>query len=1113
MNKYCECASTFTRTFTEAHNNLCPTCGKNLVARVNFNDDPPKFHSPEKRKNSHYQNNQSKPESLGVDNLSFTDCSSACHCLVKPSNGQFCVVCGGKEPLYSNFKQENQIYTNSFSDEPPHSSLNSPPIYIDPLNQHIYDNPRILRNNTQTPPNNIVELTDDDSSPENTDTENDTEEDSDTTNDDENIVNGGDQLLNDPQDLELNMEHFAQLYGLRPPRFESRKSDVRKFFQRYNHFLLQHPNWEDNQKVGYLSNLVDDEGLDFVDALPEDVRANYDNTQQAFIDHYAAIEPPSTQWSLITKRKQTPTETVTEYHDDLIRMAARIQVPAESLLLIFLEGLPKTTKLYIALHPNQPQNITQALTLAKTYQTVTGTPKSTQELLHKFKDEPSASPISNANTVFHTKLQSQIDKFSDKLDRIDANMLNTHPYSQNHNTLREPNPTIITGTNIPSIQNKRIPPENNQENYIPYSATILNTDNLYQINMQQQIDIISEKLDTLIQSSNHVEKYPQSHIQPFEYPHNQQTQHITQQRQPFPCDSPDPLNTPIYPTTPKPLMSIPTDNSWHHQTSSTFNSQHKQRQQWGPNHNIYYETPNDLQQPALQEDPNLTGQIFEKHNDHHNDTTQTKCDKEIPFCNWIRTEKNTSSYYNKQKRPARKNKPTNYYNKHIHKNVHSVNKFNPNSFANGAGTNYYFSNNFDENSSHGPDYRNSPTDQLKNTSCRFSKNKRTGHFHTNKHRNITNAKLQTNSACNNPRKCVINNDPQIKITRIGDQGNTLDATNQLNKETNTNLNNKAAKISNNVAVATMSNNFDTPDPNYESHNIEKDSDIHPETKHHNISQNQSNNIPKLIIGMRSAPHNSSENKSMSIKLYHRSKVLEEIKSYFQESKILSTVHNYIQTVREETSSQITNLRNSIHSLQNDIKIMHKELRKIHGPNKINEYKLDLSPHLIDHQFGQTNIRPNIKKIKDFDIPSEIIPVTFLERNESRHNKTIHPLADLLPVNENIKPCLAEREVELLLHSHATTGKFPVIKCNDPPFNDLSEINRTHFLPEAQIHNTKRPEIAVNPPDNFMLSSHSITSNSIGPLSISGHKILYPPKIDKYQLYQTKSLDYQKTTLC
>ena len=377
---------------------------------------------------------------MGVDNLSFTDCSSACHCLVKPSNGQFCVVCGGKEPLYSNFKQENQIYTNSFSDEPPHSSLNSPRIYIDPLNQHRYDNPRILRNNTQTPPNNIVELTDDDSSPENTDTENDTEEDSDTINDDENIVNGGDQLLNDPQDLELNMEHFAQLYGLRPPRFESRKSDVRKFFQRYNHFLLQHPNWEDNQKVGYLSNLVDDEGLDFVDALPEDVRANYDNTQQAFIAHYAAIEPPSTQWSLITKRKQTPTETVTEYHDDLIRKAARLEIPAQQLLFIFLDGLPEPTKVHIALNPKPPQNIGEALTLAKTYQTITGTPKSTQDLLQKLKDEntqPSSAPIRNPDTIFQTTIQNQIDKLSDKLDKITTNILNPTSHTQKNDTLHE----------------------------------------------------------------------------------------------------------------------------------------------------------------------------------------------------------------------------------------------------------------------------------------------------------------------------------------------------------------------------------------------------------------------------------------------------------------------------------------------------------------------------------------------------------------------------------------------------------------------------------------------------------------------------------------------------
>ena len=146
MNKYCDCDNNLTRNFTEAHNNLCPQCGKKLVAKINFRENPPKFRSPEKRKaseNSHYQNKNSPV--LGVDNLSFTENSFVCHCTNQPLPGQFCAECGGKDPLYSNIKQENNFYANTSNQEVPQSSLNQPSHYIDPLTHHLYDNPNLLR--------------------------------------------------------------------------------------------------------------------------------------------------------------------------------------------------------------------------------------------------------------------------------------------------------------------------------------------------------------------------------------------------------------------------------------------------------------------------------------------------------------------------------------------------------------------------------------------------------------------------------------------------------------------------------------------------------------------------------------------------------------------------------------------------------------------------------------------------------------------------------------------------------------------------------------------------------------------------------------------------------
>jgi hypothetical protein len=88
-------------------------------------------------------------------------------------------------------------------------------------------------------------------------------------------------------------------------------------------------------------------------------------------------------------------------------MAARIQVPPQQLLFMFLDGLPDATKIHIALNPNPPQNIAQALTFAKTYQSVTGTPKNTHDLLQKSKDEntqPSTALIRNPDIQFQSKL-------------------------------------------------------------------------------------------------------------------------------------------------------------------------------------------------------------------------------------------------------------------------------------------------------------------------------------------------------------------------------------------------------------------------------------------------------------------------------------------------------------------------------------------------------------------------------------------------------------------------------------------------------------------------------------------------------------------------------------
>ena len=214
MNSHCNCHKKVTRNFAEAHNNKCPKCHKTLVSNVKFNNDPPSFVNSENELDPLYQNNNVKPDFLELDNSSFTDFISE-------------TKSHRKEPIYSNIKSENHLPTTSFSHELPRTSIDSPHTYVNHLNEPLYDEPTFFRKNTNhhTPPRHspIQEITDDattDSSDDNLTDNTDTDSD----------VSTDDKQNNDQPAFEANMEHFAQLYGLLPPRLESRKSDIRKFF-------------------------------------------------------------------------------------------------------------------------------------------------------------------------------------------------------------------------------------------------------------------------------------------------------------------------------------------------------------------------------------------------------------------------------------------------------------------------------------------------------------------------------------------------------------------------------------------------------------------------------------------------------------------------------------------------------------------------------------------------------------------------------------------------------------------------------------------------------------------------------------------------------------------
>ena len=226
-----------------------------------------------------------------------------------------------------------------------------------------------------------------------------------------------DNLYDDIVPVEnINMDN-VRLQNIRPPRFDSTKSNVRTFFTRFDRYRLAHnPPWNDHVTLNILSNLIDDSALDFYESLDNAVQNNYQLARDSFIEHYENGDPVPTQWSNLTSRKQSETESVTNYYDDLLKMARRMQIPADQLLCIFIEGLPHDTKTHLALNANPPVNLTQALTRAKTYQAVIKSGNPVKTLFKQIREEN--SPVSTA--VENKNLESSINKLVEKLDQMNC---------------------------------------------------------------------------------------------------------------------------------------------------------------------------------------------------------------------------------------------------------------------------------------------------------------------------------------------------------------------------------------------------------------------------------------------------------------------------------------------------------------------------------------------------------------------------------------------------------------------------------------------------------------------------------------------------------------------
>ena len=192
------------------------------------------------------------------------------------------------------------------------------------------------------------------------------------------------QLYDDVENINMEM---LRLQNIRGPRFEAKKSNVRTFFRKFEHYRDGHqPAWNNEVILNMLTNLMDDDSLDYYDSLPPETQGNYENLRDNMIEHYDTGSPLSTQWHDLNQRKQKDNETVTQYHDELLRLARLLNLPAEQQLLIFINGLDENTKIHLAMN-NPPENLADALARAKTYQAVARTINPVKTLFRQIREE------------------------------------------------------------------------------------------------------------------------------------------------------------------------------------------------------------------------------------------------------------------------------------------------------------------------------------------------------------------------------------------------------------------------------------------------------------------------------------------------------------------------------------------------------------------------------------------------------------------------------------------------------------------------------------------------------------------------------------------------------
>ena len=210
---------------------------------------------------------------------------------------------------------------------------------------------------------------------------------------------------------------------LKPPRFEAKKDNVRRFFSKFEKYMAQFSRCSEKQKVTVLANLLCEKSLYFFDYLEEEVKASYENVKRELIEHYEDNKPLTKQWEEAAARKQKPGESVTEYYDDLLRLGERLQLPGDQMLFFFMNGLPEATKNHISLSSERPTTAREALRMAKLHQSVVQPGQDTRK--------PIISAIRNSNSSKIEELREDMKKLSEQMAKLCSNQIENEGNQKN----------------------------------------------------------------------------------------------------------------------------------------------------------------------------------------------------------------------------------------------------------------------------------------------------------------------------------------------------------------------------------------------------------------------------------------------------------------------------------------------------------------------------------------------------------------------------------------------------------------------------------------------------------------------------------------------------------